>query len=69
MWYISNSNGKVTLGILEQAKELSIPYLWLQPGAEDGDVLNYIKESGLSDRVIYGGPCILVHGDAIRSLL
>jgi len=59
---------KVTLGILEQAKELSIPYLWLQPGAEDGDVLNYIKESGLSDRVIYGGPCILDHGDAIRSL-
>jgi len=62
---------KVTLGILEQAKELSIPYIWLQPGAEDedGDVVNYIKESGLSDRVIYGGPCILEHGDAIRSLL
>jgi len=60
---------KVTLGILEQAKELSIPYLWLQPGAEDEAVLNYIKESGLSDRVIHGGPCILVDGDALRSLL
>jgi len=60
---------KVTLEILEQAKELSIPYLWLQPGAEDADVLKYIKESGLSDRVIYGGPCVLDHGDALRSLL
>jgi len=60
---------KVTLGILEQAKELSIPYLWLQPGAEDEKVLSYIKESGLSDRIIYGGLCILEHGDSLRSLL
>ncbi|KDR75108.1 hypothetical protein GALMADRAFT_226757 [Galerina marginata CBS 339.88] len=61
---------KVTLGILEKAKDLSIPALWLQPGAEDATVIEYIKENGLSDRVIYGGPCILVEGDDItRSLL
>ncbi|KAF8813894.1 NAD(P)-binding protein [Phlegmacium glaucopus] len=60
---------KITLGILEQAKELSIPSLWLQPGAEDETVIKYIKESGLSDRVIFGGPCILVDGDDVRSLL
>ncbi|KAF8160707.1 CoA-binding protein [Crassisporium funariophilum] len=61
---------KVTLGILEQAKGLSIPALWLQPGAEDEAVVEYIKANGLSDRVIYGGPCILVEGDNIvRSLL
>lgn len=61
---------KVTLGILEKAKELAIPALWLQPGAEDEAVLNYIKENDLSDRVIFGGPCILVEGDnIIRSLL
>jgi len=60
---------KVTLGILEQAKDLSIPFLWLQPGAEDQSVTEYIKNNGLSDRVIYGGPCILVEGDGIRSLL
>ncbi|KIM45356.1 hypothetical protein M413DRAFT_66338 [Hebeloma cylindrosporum] len=61
---------KVTLGILEKAKELAIPALWLQPGAEDEAVLKYIKENGLSDRVIFGGPCILVEGDNIvRSLL
>ncbi|EKM54815.1 uncharacterized protein PHACADRAFT_258933 [Phanerochaete carnosa HHB-10118-sp] len=59
---------KVTLGVLEQAKALSIPALWLQPGAEDEAVVKYIKEN-LADRVIYGGPCILVEGDSIiRSL-
>lgn len=61
---------QITLGILEQAKSLSIPALWLQPGAEDAAVVEYIKENGLSDRVIYGGPCILVQGDdVVRSLL
>ena len=49
---------------------LGIPALWLQPGAEDAAVVEYIKENGLSERVIYGGPCILVEGDdIIRSLL
>ena len=47
-----------------------VPALWLQPGAEDGAVVSYIKENGLEDKVIYGGPCILVEGDGIlRSLL
>ena len=60
----------MTLGILEKAKELAVPALWLQPGAEDSAVIEYIKENGLADRVIYGGPCILVEGDDIkRSLL
>ncbi|KAF8637299.1 hypothetical protein AX16_010829 [Volvariella volvacea WC 439] len=60
---------KVTLGILQQAKELGVPALWLQPGAEDAAVVEFIKENGLSDRVILGGPCILVEGDGIRSSL
>ncbi|SJL07486.1 uncharacterized protein ARMOST_10836 [Armillaria ostoyae] len=59
----------ITLGILKEAKELSVPALWLQPGAEDAAVVEYIKENGLADRVIYGGPCILVEGDGIRSQL
>ncbi|KAI9067335.1 NAD-P-binding protein [Trametes sanguinea] len=60
---------KVTLGILEQAKALGVPALWLQPGAEDEAVVSYIKENGLEDKTIYGGPCILVEGDGIlRSL-
>lgn len=60
---------QVTLGILQSAKELNVPALWLQPGAEDEAVREYIKEAGLDDRVIIGGPCILVEGDGIiRSL-
>ena len=47
-----------------------MPALWLQPGAEDEAVVKYIKENGLADKVIYGGPCILVEGDnIIQSLL
>ncbi|KAH8107685.1 NAD-P-binding protein [Cristinia sonorae] len=62
--------GKITLGLLEQAKALSIPALWLQPGAEDASVIQYIQDNDLSDKVIYGGPCILVEGDGIiKSLL
>jgi len=61
---------KITLGILQQAKELSTPALWLQPGAEDEAVVEYVKANGLTDRVIFGGPCILAQGDnIIRSLL
>ncbi|TFK54556.1 NAD-P-binding protein [Heliocybe sulcata] len=56
---------KVTLGILEQAKALSVPTLWLQPRAEDEEVVKYIRENGLEDRVIYGGPCILRDGDDV----
>jgi len=67
---IKGGKNQVTLGILEKAKELDIPALWLQPGAEDDAVVNYIKENGLSDRAIFGGPCILVEGDNVfRSLL
>lgn len=61
---------QITLGLLDQAKALSIPALWLQPGAEDESVIAYIRDNGLSDKVIFGGPCILVEGDGIiRSLL
>ncbi|GBE80456.1 hypothetical protein SCP_0301710 [Sparassis crispa] len=63
------TNPKITLGILEQAKALSIPALWLQPGAEDAAVVSYIKDNGLESKVIYGGPCILVEGDGIRETL
>ncbi|KAI0081986.1 NAD-P-binding protein [Panus rudis PR-1116 ss-1] len=59
---------KITLGIIEQAKALGVPALWLQPGAEDAEVRKYVEENGLSDRVVYA--CILVEGDGIlKSLL
>ena len=59
---------QVTLGILEQAKALSIPALWLQPGAEDEAVRKYVNDNGLGEKVVYG--CILVEGDGvIKSML
>ncbi|KAH9956957.1 NAD(P)-binding protein [Lactifluus volemus] len=63
------TNPKVTLGLLQQAKELNIPALWLQPGAEDDAVKGYIRANGLEDKVLYGGPCILVEGDGTRKSL
>ena len=57
---------EVTLGILKEAKELSIRSYWLQPGAEDAEVVEYIKEN-LADRAIYGGPCILEEGDGVMA--
>ncbi|KAI5889076.1 NAD(P)-binding protein [Schizophyllum commune H4-8] len=60
----------ITLKLLQQAKELNVPALWLQPGTFDNDVTSFIETSGLKDRVIYGGhQCILVEGDGIRSNL
>ncbi|KAG6920159.1 hypothetical protein DXG01_004925 [Tephrocybe rancida] len=60
---------RITLAVLKKAKELNVPSYWIQPGAEDDAVLKYVEENGLTDRVIHGGPCILVLGDGIRSQL
>lgn len=39
-----------------------------QPGAEDGDVKRFIEENEwLQERTVYGGPCVLVLGDKLRS--
>ena len=59
----------MSLDLLKEAKELDIPALWLQPGAEDEAVTSFIKENGLEDRVIYGGSCLLVEGEGIRRSL
>ncbi|KAJ8077993.1 hypothetical protein PM082_000194 [Marasmius tenuissimus] len=56
----------VTLGILKQVKQLGIPYVWLQPGAEDAEVVQFIKENDMENTAIYGGPCVLRDGDGIR---
>lgn len=48
----------VTLGILDEIKDLGILRIWLQPGAEDSRVIDRIQYLELD--AIYGGPCILV---------
>ncbi|KAI0339973.1 NAD(P)-binding protein [Trametopsis cervina] len=56
---------KITLGLLEQAKVLGIPSLWLQPGADDETIHAYINENGLADKVVFGGPCVLRDGEGL----
>ncbi|KAI8982059.1 NAD-P-binding protein [Mycotypha africana] len=53
---------KITLKVLEEAKKCGIPFIWLQPGAEDEKVKEYIQQHFTESMVIYGGPCVLVHG-------
>ncbi|KNZ74857.1 hypothetical protein J132_05855 [Termitomyces sp. J132] len=54
---------QVTLSLLKQAHKLSIPTIWIQPGAADQYVIDYIEANNLSEKVIWGGPCILREGD------
>jgi hypothetical protein len=60
---------QITLGLLEQAKVLGIPSLWLQPGADDESVVSFINENNLTDKVIYGGPCVLREGQELLASL
>ncbi len=48
----------VTGRIVQQAIDLGIRHLWLQPGAESDVAVATAEEAGLN--VIAGGPCILV---------
>ncbi|KAL2691597.1 hypothetical protein Neosp_001986 [[Neocosmospora] mangrovei] len=59
-----------TLKVLQEAKELGIPSVWLQPGSFDDDVLKFANEQGGFDAVVAGdggrgheGWCILVDGE------
>jgi len=53
---------QVTLGLLEEFKSLDMKAAWIQPGAADEAVSKFIIDNGLEERVVWGGPCILVLG-------
>jgi predicted CoA-binding protein len=48
----------VTLRMLEEACELGIQHVWMQPGAESPEAVQFGEAAGMN--VIAGGPCILV---------
>lgn len=48
----------VTEGVIEQAAQAGVEFVWLQPGAESRSAVQRGKELGIT--VIHGGPCILV---------
>lgn len=49
---------RISLAVIEAAARLGIRHVWLQPGAEDAEVLRRADELELP--VIAGGPCLLV---------
>ncbi|KAG1725271.1 CoA binding domain-containing protein [Suillus paluster] len=59
------TSAKITIDLLKQIKELSIPAVWCQPGATDVACVQYIKDNGMSDRVLFEGECILRDGDGV----
>lgn len=56
---------KVTLKVLENAKKIGIQNVWIQPGAEDEAVIQFVNNNKSSINVIFGGPCILVDGPSL----
>ena len=50
--------GVVTEAVVEEAIELGIQHIWMQPGAETETAIKRARESGMN--VIAGGPCLLV---------
>ena len=48
----------ITERVVEEAAELGIEHLWMQPGAESPRAVERARELGLN--VISGGPCLLV---------
>ncbi|KAG5950054.1 hypothetical protein E4U53_005525 [Claviceps sorghi] len=60
----------VTLKVLEEAKRLRVPAVWLQPGTFDDEVLTLALEQDAFESVVYGaggrgheGWCVLVDGE------
>lgn len=59
---------KISLSIIQSAlQDLHVNAVWLQPGAEDQEVKDWIASTDEStqNKVIYGGPCILVQGESL----
>lgn len=48
----------VTEKIVEEAAELGIQHIWMQPGAESQGAIERAEKFGMN--VIAGGPCVLV---------
>lgn len=49
---------EITEAIIEQAGQLGIKHIWLQPGAESNTTIQRAADWGMN--LIAGGPCILV---------
>ncbi|RUS18177.1 NAD-binding protein [Endogone sp. FLAS-F59071] len=57
----------VTLKVLKEAHEIGIAYIWVQPGAENDEVIAYAQDNNI--KLIAGGPCVLANGKGILESL
>jgi len=48
----------VTLRVLDECEELGLNTVWVQPGAENGEVMARLESGGFD--YLAGGPCIMV---------
>lgn len=48
----------ITEQIVEEAVEMGIKHLWMQPGAESAKAVQYARKNGVN--VVANGPCVLV---------
>lgn len=55
--------GPVTRKVLEEAKELGYMRAFVQPGADNPEVQDYLRDEGFDHLV--GGPCIMVETRAL----
>ena len=60
----------VTLKTLQEAKDLGVPAVWMQPGSFDSEVIKFAREEGAFQAVVAGdggrgseGWCVLVDGE------
>ncbi|CAM0141166.1 hypothetical protein VKS41_009257 [Umbelopsis sp. WA50703] len=53
----------VTLKTLQDAHAAGVKYVWLQPGTDNQEVLDYAKNAGF--KFVSGGPCILQIGTGL----
>ena len=54
---------RFTLAVLQQCLDLGYMNVWIQPGAEDEAVLEYLQENGFN--YVADGPCIMVESAAL----
>ena len=59
-----------TIEVLQEAKRLGVPAVWLQPGTFDDAVMRFARENGAFEAVVAGdggrggeGWCVLVDGE------
>lgn len=69
-FYVRLPTQQVTLAVVREAETEGIPYIWIQPGAEDAAVVEAIEKSEyLKARTVFGGPCVLKSGEEILASL